>query len=94
MSLHDQLAGRPLRSVHARILPGQQFLSPNGIVPAKKLYPSVPTVDVLISPEANEAGMMRNVGKRMDDRSLPIRNSAPNLILKPNLNINAIDRQQ
>ena len=88
MGLHEQLAGRPLRSVHARILPGQQYLSPNGVVPAKKLYPNEATVDQYISTEANEAAMMRNSGKRMDGRSIPIRNSAPNLILKPNAGIN------
>ena len=69
-------------------------MSPQDIAAGKKLYPNQSTVNKYISPEASDAAMARNSGRRMDGRAMPIRNSAPNIIIKPNAGIVNPESQQ
>lgn len=76
------MAGRPLRSVHARIIPGN-YLTPQDAPIGKKVYPAIGTTNQYISQNAVATELMRHGGKRIE-RNMPIRDSASAGILKPN----------
>ena len=81
LGAHGNGAGRPLRSVHARVLPGQ-YLTPNDSSQnGKKMYPAEATANQYIAQEAVRTDLFGGIRK---ERLIPIRESASHGILKPN----------